>query len=130
MRYNFYVKDASEVDFARILRETPPEENVVLVTTSGPTALLAIRRSWLKTYDRQDHLRVSEEELHSFWWATPSPRAANEDGGITLYSNGVMIDTNDFRATIIRKTDIASVVKELETARAFNPRREVRVSYL
>jgi hypothetical protein len=45
-KYNFYVRDAKEVDIPRILSEAPAEVNAILLTTNAYSAVLLVRTNW------------------------------------------------------------------------------------
>ena len=127
-KYNFYVRDAKEVDIPRILSEAPTEVTAVLLTTKATQAVLLVRNSWLGSFDMVDQISVANRTLFSAWG----------EGSLSRYNsrNGVSLETRNgsslegWRAAQFSKSSIPAVLKELEAARAFIPRREVRVSYV
>jgi len=119
-KYNFYVRDAKDVDIPRILSEAPAEVNAILLTTKAKQAVLLARNTWLATFNISDQLHLAGDTLSLMWGY----------GTVSQYNsrNGVSLD--GWRAIHFSKTAISAVLKELESARAFVPRREIRVAYL
>ena len=127
-KYNFYVRDAKEVNIPRILNEAPAEVNVILLTTQAKQAVLLARNTWLATFNISDQLHLAGDTL-SLMWGNSFVSRYNSRNGVSLES-GCESVLDGWRAIHFSKTAITAVLKELEVARAFVPRREVRVSYV
>ena len=127
-KYNFYVKDASEVDFARILKEAPAEVDAILLTAKHSVAALFLRNEFLGRFDPADGLRVGIGLLHSGWGSFFLPDCRNTRNSVAFEGGGAAID--GWRWSSFGTSYIPTALKDLAAARAFIPRREVRVSYV
>ena len=136
MKYNFYVKTASEVDISRIVNETPSDVDVIVLIGLGPDAVLLLRHTFLAIFNNGvDGLRIGDVRLES---ATGSFAITVKDGqgGVVIqpgnFSGGVntTIAGIGWRSLGVPKADISKVIRQIAKAHAFVSRREVRVSYL
>ena len=126
MNYNFYVKDAKDVDIQRILTEAPAECEALMLV-GGCNAALVLRNSFLTRFDPSDKIEISE----CLWsgWGRSELCGFNHEGGV-----GFAVGNSDviegWRAISLEKSGIPEAIAQLRAAQAFAPRREVRVTYL
>ncbi len=73
--WSFIVNQVSEIDFDRILNETPAYRNWVVVADKvGKPVVIFIRQSHLNKFDFGDGFIVAGENLHSKWGCKYYPR--------------------------------------------------------
>ncbi len=132
--YNFYVKDATEVDIPRILAECPAEQDAILLVSVGCAAMLLLRESFVNRFSECDKQVVSVGALRQYHWGYDCLSVSNEKDGVSFFAFNGNVDAknriNGWKAQRITKTDIDEVMQQLAKARAFVPRRHVRVSYI
>lgn len=131
MNYQFTVKDAKEVDFRRILTEAPADQDAILLVGAGDKALLLVRQSFLERHDIDDGIQLAGRTLHPTW-GYPGAYAANGAGGLLLVQaeSNLTIYQNGWKSMQLDKKAIRQTIEELKVARAFRPKRVVRVKYI
>ena len=128
MKYNFYVRQGSEVDIPRILAETPDDRDVVLVVSDN--AIVFIREAFLMKFCDEDTVGVLGEDLSHDWGFSTCSADNKNRSGIHFDSHISNTPLLGFRCRSLPKQAIERLVQDLTAARAYVPRREVRVSYL
>ena len=129
--YQFFVKDAKEIDIDRICKEAPEGTEVILVTARNGFGILALATEFLNKFNNIKGVNVTDFSLSQSWGAT-SVRFTNDQdyfGSITRTSQG----SNDgpFRFREIYASDIPKIKKDLAFARhCLTCDRTVTVRYL
>jgi len=128
MKYNFYVRHAEEVDIPRILKESGDGAEAILLVSENAALLLS--EIFLKRFRFTDSILVGGEVLHSNWGS--DHLSTRDDRNAVIFSTDFVHGdrTYGWRICVFMKENISAVIKQLEAARAYVPRREVRVSTL
>jgi len=118
--YNFYVKQQSEIDFHRVLREADGK-NVVFIDCEPTMGVLAIRKSYLNKFNASDGLLLGGVTLGKGWgWGSCDDSSRSHY--VTDEWRGWWVANNE--------KDLDKIKTELAAARAQLTRQEVRVTYL
>ena len=131
--YGFRLSDSKAFDWERILREAPPEAIALVVSADGPDtcAALALRKTFIAQFDRNDDLQVAGIPLHSRWGGPSIVGAAPHNKRLRLvnsYSEKPTID--EWHCVMIPKSAIPDALRDLAAARAVTYDRSITVKVI
>lgn len=134
--YSFVVKNAGDVDFPRILRETEedrPGTVAILVTSKGnnKNGLLFLSNRLLERFDFPDNVCVSGGTLNPLWGLERIEVYQSNNGGLSwrAYAYG-KIKLDGWRARRIDLNFVSDVKREVEAALNYKRRFKINVHRL